>query len=249
MNILITSGGTAEKIDAVRKITNSATGALGRLLADSFGGYDAVERVFYIHGENAARPKTPKAEPIPVSGVAELDAAVREILSVAEVHAIVHSMAVSDYRVRAVTTAERVAQAVWAGPRGTEAEIEASVRNAAPLDSGKKISSEEASLVLFLERAPKIIARLRTLAPDAPLVGFKLLDGVPRETLLSAARGVMEKNDCFLVLANDAREITANGHVGYLLDRAGAVTRYGTKEEIARGVAERVMTELGGVRA
>jgi phosphopantothenate-cysteine ligase len=248
MNILITSGGTVERIDAVRKITNSATGALGSLLADSFGQYAGVERVFYIHGENAARPKTPKAELLPVSDVAALDAAVSELLSGAAVHAVVHCMAVSDYRVRTVTTAPRVAQSVLEKPHGTAGEIEASVVSAAALDGGRKISSDEESLILLLERAPKIISRFRALAPDAPLVGFKLLDGVTHEALLSAARGVMEKNDCFLVLGNDARDITRDGHVGYLLDRAGGVTRYGTKGEIARGVAERVMTELG-VRA
>ena len=36
MHILITSGGTTEKIDQVRGITNFATGTLGKLLAEQF---------------------------------------------------------------------------------------------------------------------------------------------------------------------------------------------------------------------
>ncbi len=35
-NIIITSGPTNEKIDAVMKITNMSTGALGAVVADTF---------------------------------------------------------------------------------------------------------------------------------------------------------------------------------------------------------------------
>ena len=34
LNIVITSGGTSEYIDAVRKITNSGTGKLGSIIAE-----------------------------------------------------------------------------------------------------------------------------------------------------------------------------------------------------------------------
>ena len=34
MNILITSGGTSEKIDQVRSITNHSTGQLGKMIAE-----------------------------------------------------------------------------------------------------------------------------------------------------------------------------------------------------------------------
>jgi phosphopantothenoylcysteine synthetase/decarboxylase len=36
MKILITAGPTSEKIDAVRRITNRATGRLGALIAEAF---------------------------------------------------------------------------------------------------------------------------------------------------------------------------------------------------------------------
>ena len=36
MKILITSGGTTEKIDSVRGITNHATGSLGKYIAEIF---------------------------------------------------------------------------------------------------------------------------------------------------------------------------------------------------------------------
>ena len=36
MNILITSGGTNEKIDRVRSITNHSTGQLGKVITETF---------------------------------------------------------------------------------------------------------------------------------------------------------------------------------------------------------------------
>ena len=36
MNTLITSGGTSEKIDRVRSITNHSTGQLGKIIAETF---------------------------------------------------------------------------------------------------------------------------------------------------------------------------------------------------------------------
>ena len=49
INVLITSGGTVEKIDAVRGITNFSTGKLGSLLAESFSMYNA--EIWYMHAK------------------------------------------------------------------------------------------------------------------------------------------------------------------------------------------------------
>ena len=49
-NIIIDSGPTNERIDAVMKITNMSTGALGSIVADTiletFG--DEIDNLFYI---------------------------------------------------------------------------------------------------------------------------------------------------------------------------------------------------------
>ena len=68
---LVTAGGTSEKIDAVRCITNSATGALGSLIAERLAEDPGAERIFYICGKTAVRPKTPKAEILSVGDVAD----------------------------------------------------------------------------------------------------------------------------------------------------------------------------------
>ena len=55
MKILITSGGTTENIDAVRGITNHATGTLGKEVAECFlaQGHD----VTLVTTQRAVKPK------------------------------------------------------------------------------------------------------------------------------------------------------------------------------------------------
>jgi phosphopantothenate-cysteine ligase len=248
MNVLITAGGTTERIDPVRGITNSATGRLGALLAERFARSGAAERIFYIRSRTAVPPESAGTETTVVTDAAELEAAVRKILRDHEIDVVVHSMAVSDYRVRAVTTAALLAERLRAGlTAGADAgELARAIRGAEGLDTGEKLGSGEKDLVLLLEPTPKVIALFQTLAPRAVLVGFKLLDGVPPGVLRAAADALMRKNGCSLVLANDAREIDGARHAALLLDRGGGVRRFGTKREIADGIADAVFAILKG---
>lgn len=54
MNVLITSGGTTEKIDRVRGITNHATGRLGSIMAKTF--LDQGHRVTLVTTAQAIKP-------------------------------------------------------------------------------------------------------------------------------------------------------------------------------------------------
>ena len=56
MRILITAGGTSEKIDEVRSITNHSTGKLGSLIAASFLKYDVT--IDYVTTAHALRPQS-----------------------------------------------------------------------------------------------------------------------------------------------------------------------------------------------
>jgi phosphopantothenate-cysteine ligase len=238
MNILISAGGTRERIDSVRSIANAATGSLGSLVAACFDQVPETERIFYVCAENAPRPESAKAEITVIEDTAGLERAVREILGRNRVDAIIHSMAVSDYRVRSVTTAARIAE------RARSVPVIEAIDSAPSLGQQGKISSEESRLIILLEPTVKIISLFQTLAPRALLVGFKLLDHASHETLLDAARGLLQKNRCAFVLANDAGDIHGNIHIAYLLDRAGRIQRFGNKHEIARGITEAVVTQL-----
>lgn len=227
MNVLITSGGTTEKIDNVRKITNMSTGKLGSLIAASFLMNPAITKVFYVCSQTALKPEQgdlSKLEIIYADSVDELEAAVRKTLSNAQIDIIIHSMAVSDYRVKTVTTVSALLQNASQNP------IENSKGNQG------KISSEIDDMVLLMERTPKVIPLFQELSPNATLVGFKLLVDESLETLIDRGIEVLEKNKCTFVLANDLRDITSDKHIGYLIDRNKNFVKYTNKNEIATAI-------------
>jgi phosphopantothenate-cysteine ligase len=223
---LVSSGGTREKIDEVRSISNSSTGELGSLVCGALEKMPDCEKVFYVCGPDAARPDTDKADVIPVSDTDSVSEAIKNILSKNDIDGIVHAMAVSDYRVKSLKT-----------------------RSGVELERDQKIASGDDDLFLTLEATPKIISLFPRLAPQAVLVGFKLLCGATKETLIDAAFDLLQKNGCAFVIANDKDFITDTSHKAYLIDRNKNISEYRTKKEIAAGIADKMYSTLSGRRA
>lgn len=229
MKIIITAGGTSEKIDDVRTITNSSTGrlgyAIGTAFAEKYG--DKIDKIYYLHGTRAAYVEHPKVEPVMIGGVADLQENLTRLLTGEKIDAVIHAMAVSDYIVNEVTTLDRI--------RGVE-----DPECAADL-SGNKISSDIEDLVIHMKRSPKVINSIKKLSPQTTLVGFKLLSGVPHEELIDVGCHLMDKNDCDFVLANDLKEIGKDFHKGYLIHKDRTYDIMENNEEIADMIAARVM--------
>jgi phosphopantothenate-cysteine ligase len=228
VDYLVTAGGTSERIDGVRSITNFATGRLGSLIAEKLAGQYRDEyapehgtgKIFYVCGKHAMRPNlgtggphTHTIEVIPVEGVSDLEARVEDILGGNKIGAIAHSMAVSDYYV------DRILDAA-----GKE------IKNA------DKIGSSERELRIVLKPAKKIIGMFHELSPESVLIGFKLLNKAPETTLLDAAYALLTKNSCAAVLANDLAAISGEKHAAFLIDAEKNIVRFETKEQIARGI-------------
>ena len=93
--ILISSGGTQEKIDDIRVITNKSTGQTAAFIADTFieNGFD----VTYLAGENAKRPML-DCHVIPYTDFKSLDQILDQNL-LNQHHVFIHTAAVSDYSV------------------------------------------------------------------------------------------------------------------------------------------------------
>jgi phosphopantothenate-cysteine ligase len=228
MNVLITAGGTTEKIDNVRSISNMSTGRLGSLIAGGFSDNPDVEKIFYICSKTAVKPESNNIEIIYANSVADLEAAVKEALSRANIDIIIHSMAVSDYRVKAVTT------------------VSALLGKSGPITCKEgKISSDVDDMVLLMERTPKIISLFQELSPDSTLAGFKLLDNAPLETLIDKGFEVLTRNKCSFVLANDLKDVTGEKHIGYLIDKEKNFTKYTSKAEIAAAIVSASINERG----
>lgn len=228
MKIIITAGGTSERIDDVRTITNSSTGRLGLAIGNTFAEKyaDRIEKIYYLHGLRASYPQSDKVKPVAIEGVADLQKTLQELLASEKIDAVIHAMAVSDYVVNEVTTLDKI--------RGTE-----DLDNRADL-SGNKISSDIDDLVIHMKKSPKVISSIKKWAPDTKLVGFKLLSSVPHQELIDVGYHLLQKNDCDFVMANDLSEIGKDRHRGYLIHKDKSYDTMETNEEIADMIARRI---------
>lgn len=256
MNILITSGGTTEAIDDVRKITNMSTGKLGSLVAQEFAAHVEVDKVIYVCAQGAMVPSASCVDIIRVTSVADLQNTLTNVMTNEKIDAVVHAMAVSDYTPSSLSTAEDMAGAIAKGlmeksPLQTfdmnslaDTILELIVKSDGGMKSHGKVSSNFDHLILSMEKTPKIISFIKQLQPSTVLVGFKLLDGVPEQELLRVAYELLEKNHCDFVLANDLQKIQKSSHVGLLLKPDQSYVSLNTKEEIAKAIAENVILKI-----
>jgi len=224
MKILITSGGTAEKIDNVRSITNTSTGRLGCAIADAFAMAAQDAQIFYVCGQNAAQPKT-GVDVVKIDDVESAKNAISQILCSHDIGIIIHAMAVSDYRVKDISAPDGILEIM-----------------------GGKIISHHSEITVHLERAPKIIDSIRALSPKSTFVGFKLLSDVPRGTLIDVAYAMLRRSDCDFVLANDTAEIAGDMHKGYLIDKYRQYSEHSTKTEIAQAIVETTLKHRRSVK-
>lgn len=218
MNILITSGGTSEKIDRVRSITNHSTGQLGKIIAETF--LNKGDRVTLVTTSKAVRPLLhPNLTTVEIENVAELHEKLEQLVHTHDV--LIHAMAVSDYTPVYMTGFDKV----LASSDLTE------LLNKS--NSESKISSQDDVQVLFLKKTPKIISLVKKWNPAIRLIGFKLLVDVSKEELLETARASLIKNQAEIIVVNDLTEISNQEHRAYLVGKE-TVTQAQSKEEIAQ---------------
>ena len=204
MRVLITSGGTTEKIDSVRGITNFATGTLGKLLAEQF--LAANHTVILLAGLTALVPDAhPKLTIIKISDVTSLISNITKWTPLSDV--CVHTMAVSDYKPVYMTDLDTVKQT----PNLTDLLSKHNLEH--------KISSQQDYQVLFLKKTPKVIAMIKDLNPTIILIGFKLMVDVPTEQLIQTARQSLMTNKADYILANDLNTISETQHLGLLVSQ------------------------------
>lgn len=232
--IVITAGGTSEKIDNVRKITNSSSGKLGLTIANHLLKENDDLIIYYVCSKNSLRPLDKRIKVIEIDDTINLKKEIENLLLNEKIDYFIHSMAVSDYMTDYVTTIER---------------IKASIRNTSNLEeafsnieiiTGNKISSYEDNLVIVLKQTPKIISIIKDLSPQTYLVGFKLLDGVSKEELISVAKKLRDKNKCDLVVANDLATIRNGEHIAYIIDKNNEIEESHGKDDIAKKLVRRM---------
>ena len=220
MNILITSGGTSEKIDQVRSITNHSTGRLGKIISEQF--LEAGFSVTLVTTPTAVQPKAhPLLTTFLTANVAELQLVLKEQTTKHQV--LIHAMAVSDYSPIYMTGFEAIKGA---------SNLEQFLHCA---NQESKISSDDDYQVLFLKKNPKLISLVKIWNPEIRLIGFKLLVDVAQDQLLSVARASLEKNQAEIIVANDLRDIQDGKHRAYLISEQDVQVAE-TKAEIAQKI-------------
>lgn len=218
---VITSGGISEKIDNVRKITNSSSGKLGMTIANHLLESKSDITIYYVCSKNALRPSNTRVKIIEVAGTLDLKDKVESLLKNEKIDYFIHTMAVADYMVDYVTTVDKMKKSFL---NNSDMEV----------IKDTKISSYENNLVLVLKPTPKIISLIKKESPLTYLVGFKLLDGVSKKELIEVAKRLRDKNRCDLVVANDLEDIRNKEHKAYIIDKEDKVVEASDKEDIAK---------------
>ena len=218
---VITSGGISEKIDNVRKITNSSSGKLGMTIANHLLESKSDITIYYVCSKNALRPSNTRVKIIEVVGTLDLKDKVESLLRNEKIDYFIHTMAVADYMVDYVTTLDKMKKSFL---NNSDMEV----------IKDTKISSYENNLVLVLKPTPKIISLIKKENPLTYLVGFKLLDGVSKKELIEVAKRLRDKNKCDLVVANDLEDIRNKEHKAYIIDKEDKVVEASDKEDIAK---------------
>ena len=235
--VIITSGGISEKIDNVRKITNSSSGKLGMTIANHLLEENDDILIYYICSYKTLRPVDDRVKIIEVNGTLDLKEKIENLLTKEKIDYFIHSMAVSDYMTDYVTTIDRIKKSIRENNN-----IDEAFKNI-EIIKGKKISSYEDNLVIVLKPTPKIISIIKDLSPKTYLVGFKLLDGVSKEELIEVAKKLRDKNKCDLVVANDLETIRSGNHNAFIIDKNNNIEEVQGKDNIAKKLIRRINYE------
>lgn len=228
--IIITAGGTSEKIDNVRKITNSSTGKLGMIIANQIIKENNDCVIYYICSKNSLRPNNKNIKIIEIEGTSDLKSKIECLLLNEKIDVFIHSMAVSDYTTDFVTTLDKLKKEL----------INSNDLSGLECFYDSKIPSNEDNLVIVLKPTPKIISLIKKISPKTYLVGFKLLDNVSKDLLINVAKNLRDKNHCDLVVANDLNNIRDGKHLAYIIDNNDAIEEAYSKDDIAKKLVKKI---------
>lgn len=250
MNILITAGGTSEYIDSVRKITNTSTGRLSSLIYTSLleSSIKSLE-IDYIKTPEAITPKINNKNTLvhQITNTSDLEKCINGLATKKTYDVIIHCMAVSDFYVdkaceitSLVSQIDQLRQEVSA--QSFKKALTDLLSDGATFQKPEKLSSKE-DVYLSLKRTPKIISILRKQHPSASLIGFKLLNNVSQEVLLSVGSDLGRRYGCELVIANDKSQISGDNHEAILIKEGQIISHASTKQMIAKTLVKYIVEQ------
>ena len=230
-NILITAGPTNEYIDEVMKITNMSTGRLGIELTKNYLNEGAnvtliATRSVFRSGlfERYGLANNPNLKSLPIETTDDMYKAL-ESESKNNYDMVIHSSAVGDYKpefsFRMEDLADELALAIHNGLTTKEEILKLLTNPSCKVNDDTKISSYEPNLTVKLTLTTKLISNLRYWYKDSTLIGFKLLENVPKEHLMEVAKKLCIKNNMDYIIANDLHDLRQGQHLSFLVNENG----------------------------
>lgn len=194
--ILITAGGTRERVDSVRYIGNMSSGRTACSLALELT--TAGHAITWLGASDAVQPVNVDKLEFYYS-FNDLQSQLQTLLGSDKYDVVIHAAAVSDFSVDSVETGE-----------------------GATLDSLNGKLSSSSDLVLRLKRNPKLLDRLKqwSVNPGLKVIGFKLTDCEKPAQRLEAVNKQLKQAAVDAVVHNDLADISEAGH-SFCLYRTG----------------------------
>lgn len=258
MRIAITAGGTEESIDGVRKITNMSSGSLGWHCLEAVLSFMRMHNrtdfvVHYIKSPKAVT-KELRAEDahcinfVNVTNTQSVYDCIDSLMDEVNIDLFIHAMAISDfsysYSASISDLAEELYQNFIANSNITIDDIEDILTKPKYRhDADEKISSSE-KIIMGFETTPKVISLIKKKNRETFLVGFKLVKHNIDNNLIKQAEKLRVTNDCDAVFANEASQLSEEGHAGLLLHKGEIVARPVGKKQIAEAIVNLAMEHI-----
>ena len=190
--ILVTAGGTRERIDSVRYIGNMSSGSTASRLADKLVAMG--HEVTWLGAEDAIRPAL-VSKMLTYYSFADLEACLQKLLAPGDHDVVIHAAAVSDFSVASVETDDGKA-----------------------LQNQQEKLPSDSDLLLRLERNPKLLSQFKAWSgnPRLQVFGFKLTDTQDSRQRIAAVKKQFEHSRVDAVAHNDLQDINEKAHPFYL---------------------------------
>lgn len=179
MKVLVTAGATNVPIDRVRMISNIFKGTTGAKIAEYFSTKNDDVTLLTSNKNNIFGDVTYEL----YNSFDDLKNQMETLITTGNFDVIIHSAAVSDYKVNGV--------------------FHQSHTGLVPIDNSKKISSEYPDIFLKLSPTPKLVDFIRKpWGFSGTLVKFKLQVGISDKELLDIAKKSREDSNANYIVAN-----------------------------------------------
>ena len=229
--ILITAGPTNEYIDEVMKITNMSTGRLGIELSRRF--LEGGNKVTLIATRSVIRSglyerynlkENQNLKSLPIETTEDMYIALEKERE-NNYDLVIHSSAVGDYKsefsFRMEDVAKEIELSIKEGKTTYEEILSILTNPNCKINDNTKISSYEKHLTVKLTLTTKLISHLKEWYPNSILIGFKLLENVPKEHLIDVAQKLCIKNHMDYIIANDLHDLRNGKHLSFLVNNQG----------------------------